>query len=432
MANPDPTADLLRSLGDPTKWEVRRGVPVFRAHRREFPERKLSDGTVIPAETVEVTDADLQGYADKLNGMIRASGELPPLTVGHRQFDPNFPEARQPELTGFGLNYRVETVQRPGESFRAVVHDEYTPRDKQAVYRQYPYRSVDFHPAVGIVGVAMLVRPPELKLGTVYTYSAGQRLVTYAMGAVMADAANPTAPTDDDAKAYAAFCKYMQRYSAENAGAAAGPANATPPAPVGPPPPPSAYQAPVVPVAAPALPYQAGTTFVLTSDGRIVPQAAGVATVPAAPAVPPVTTPNPGQVGQYAADLARNAAELAAIRQQLDAERAARVRAECAGMLDPLRPVVTFQYEAELTRLVALPDAAARAAHVKYMADHYGRLPSGSMIQVYAGTDHLPQPAQPGGVPPAPKNFQAVLAYMNAHVGLTYDQAEAAVAAGAK
>lgn len=426
MATTDPTADLLRSLGDTSKWECRRGVPVFRAHRREFPERKLSDGTVVPAETVEVTDADLQGYADKLNGVIRASGELPPLTVGHRQFDPAFPEKLQPELTGFGLNYRVETVTRGGESFRAVLHDEYTPRDKQAVYRQYPYRSVDFHPSIGIVGVAMLVRPPELKLGTVYTYSAGRGLVTYAMGAVMADAANPTVP-DDDAKAYAAFCKYMQRYSAENAGAAMGAGNATTPAPVSPPPPPAGYQAPVVPAVPPVTPqpqtYQAGAAFVLGADGRLVPY-----TPPAAPVAPA----NPAAVGQYAADIARLAADNAAIRQRLDAEVAARTRAECVSMLDPLRPVVTFSYEAELGRLVSLPDAAARAAHVKYMADHYGRLPSGGFIPVYQGGDHMPQPATAGGAPAAPKNYQAVLAYMNARPGMTYDQAEAALATAAK
>jgi hypothetical protein len=100
-------------------------------------------------------------------------------------------------------------------------------------------------------------------------------------------------------------------------------------------------------------------------------------------------------------------------------------------MLDPLRPVVTFSYEAELTRLVSLPDAAARAAHVKYMADHYGRLPSGGFVQVYQGNDHLPQP-NTGGQPAAPKHYQATLAYMNAHPGLSYDQAEAAVLAQAK
>jgi hypothetical protein len=139
-ATADPTAELLRSMTDPKKWRIKKGVVAFRAHRKQFLARRLRDGTELPGQEIVVTDADLPRIARQANESQRG-GQLHPLTIGHRNFDPLFPERDQPPLVGFARNYRCETVTRNGSTFKALVYDEYVPADQIAVYRLYPYRS---------------------------------------------------------------------------------------------------------------------------------------------------------------------------------------------------------------------------------------------------------------------------------------------------
>lgn len=160
----DPTNALLESLDrEPEKWQRTNGVVLFKAHRRAFP-----DGTIH-----DVTDHDLPRIARAANETIEASGRLSPLTLGHRNFGPG-DESLQPDLLGFHKNFRTKNVTRNGETFLAVVADEFAAKDratKYDLYRRYPFRSVEYSNGRGIAGVAALLQPPALDLGTVYHYS---------------------------------------------------------------------------------------------------------------------------------------------------------------------------------------------------------------------------------------------------------------------
>lgn len=169
----DATQQLMADLDNPLKFERVVGVPVFVAHEREFPEVKLPNGSTLPARRVKVTDRDLYQMADRLNHEIARTGQLRPLTVGHRQFSPGFPEQHQAPLVGFARNYRVERVERPEGSFLALVEDEFILRDHTDALRQYPYRSIDYDPDTKTSeGTALLLRPPFLKMGTTLVYQA--------------------------------------------------------------------------------------------------------------------------------------------------------------------------------------------------------------------------------------------------------------------
>lgn len=168
MALIDPTNDLLESFDrNPEKLVKTSGVPLFRSHVRTFP-----DDT-----TVTVTDDDLSIIANRINATIENTGRLPTFTLGHRLFG-QVNETTQPELLGFHRRFRVQSVTRAGETFKALVADEYAAKDRAAkfdLYRRFPYRSAEYHPRSGYAGAAALMQPPALDLGTVYHYSeAGQ------------------------------------------------------------------------------------------------------------------------------------------------------------------------------------------------------------------------------------------------------------------
>lgn len=354
--------DLIRSLDDPEKW-VRQTVIAFVPHEITHPERKLSDGTTVPAQKIKVTEGQLRQDAERANERAATTGRLDTLTIGHRKFDPNFPEKDQPPLVGFCRNYRVQWIEREKGRFLGLVYDEYAARDKAAqydLYRQFPFRSSEYHPTFGIAGVAALVRPPALDMGTTYIYAADS---------------TPQEPHVDETQAYAQFAKFMKKYEDEKAAAAASDADAK-----------------------------------KKADEE-------EAKKKATPASPPPPAPY-----QSPADVATYAATLAELRQRLDAETAARVQAECRAMLDPLKPLIKFQYEKELGVLAAAKDSAARAEHVKYMAENYLPLPSaGGFVHVYEGAA---PPASPNA---APANHEAVLTYVRAHPGMSYEAAAAAV-----
>jgi len=168
----DPTMDLIRSLDNPAKW-LMQTVVAFVPHEITHPAKRLADGTTLPPERIKVTEDQLRQDADRANARAAATGRLDTLTIGHRKFDPGFPETQQPPLVGFCRNYRVQWIEREKGRFLALVYDEYAAKDKAQqydLYRQFPFRSAEYHPTVGMQGVAALVRPPALDMGTTYVY----------------------------------------------------------------------------------------------------------------------------------------------------------------------------------------------------------------------------------------------------------------------
>lgn len=358
VVNPDPTMSLLHSLRtDRAKW-VKTRLAAFVPHERTVTERRGADGSVTrPAATIKVTEADLRDEADRANERTRDTGRLDTLTIGHRKFDPDARETDQPPLAGFCLDYAVEWVEREGGRFLALTYDEYAARDRAAeydLYRQYPFRSAEYHPDLGITGVAALVRPPALNMGTVYVYSAEP---------VPMDPTAETTPAADP-DGYETFCRNMQRYTAEQAAATT--------------------QAPADPAATETFAAKPG---------------AKTTQVPAVPVT-------------YAADLA-------ALRKQVDDEKAARladkkaaVEQQARGMLDAIKDARKFDYDRELGVMVTYAADADRTAHVTYMLDTYERLttdPALNRIRTAPppGAKQPAAPATPAGLTPLQRAMTA-------------------------
>lgn len=368
----DPTMELIRSLDDPKKW-VRQTVIAFVPHEITHGAKGQIDGSTVPAQTIKVTEGQLRQDAERANERARKTGRLDTLTIGHRKFDPNFPETQQPPLVGFCRNYRVQWIEREEGRFLGLVYDEYAALDKAAqydLYRQFPFRSSEYHPSVGIAGVAALVRPPMLDMGTTYIYQA----------------AGSKEPTVDENQFATLFAKCMQTYEASKTAAAEE--------------------------AKKKADEEAKKTATYQNPNQ-------------PPAVPPVV---PAPVAATPAEIATYAATVADLRKRLDDETAARVSAECRAMLDPLKPLIKFNYDRELALLIGAPDSKARATHVAYMAETYMPLPGvGGMVRVYEG---VPTPAADASDPTRDQpHRKEIKTYMTAHPGMSYESAEAHVLA---
>jgi hypothetical protein len=198
----DPTQSLIRSLDDPTQWVTIRRVAVFRSHDR-------GDGDTA---LYRVKDSDLAKIAENTNRAIREAGHLPRLTLGHTLQEANAREVDQPQLLGFCTDFSVETVDRPGGSFKAVVCTEKVRREWAETLKSYPYRSVEYDwKNKQIAGSAALVRSPYLELGAVVPYRGTRKTVTHYLGvpAVTEDKKF----TDDEEKMYGRFMEYMKSKS---------------------------------------------------------------------------------------------------------------------------------------------------------------------------------------------------------------------------
>jgi hypothetical protein len=200
----DPTMDLIRSLDNPERFRRVEHVAIFKPHRRQFP-----DGTV-----VEVTDADLPTIAANVNRAYEQDGELVRLVIGHRKQAPNADETTQPCVVGYAKGLKAELVERPGGKVLRLTQTEYIRREYEDEAKRHPGRSPEYDPdAKTITAVALLTRDPALALGTVGYTGSGR---AYQMGVEMAaDSDTKTGDTDEDAKFYAAFKKYMKKYQEE-------------------------------------------------------------------------------------------------------------------------------------------------------------------------------------------------------------------------
>lgn len=367
---------LIRSLDNPELYERKEHVAVFMPHERKFPAFTAPDGTKVPERIIKVTDEDLPEIARNTNAIYQQNGQLVKLVVGHRQSHPDFPEQHQAKVVGYARNYRSELVDRPGGKALRLTHTEYirkgTPEAQAVRNGQCPERSPEYHPDKKLItGVALLTRDPHLPLGTV-SYDADSKTVLYAMGT---ETMNENPPMDEpdgdepDPVAYAAFMKCMKKYSA-----AMGPGNSSVPGITPQPAPPAGYAANQRPVN-----YQNDPAYLT-------------------------------------------------LKNEVDTLKAANAEAhkrastvECARMLDPLVPLRSFDYQAELNTLVALP-VEHRQSRIEYMLNNFREIPTGGMFRLadtvqYAAADGTPAAFK------EPAGHQQALNYMRQSPGLTYDAA---------
>lgn len=362
----DPTTALLDSLDDPAKFVTVRRVPVCVPHKRTVigPDDK-------PFE-VEVTEDDLPEIAEQVNRAVRETGTPIRVTVGHVNLDPKFPEKDQPVSRGFGRN---AVVGRFGPRRKLGVLADLSVRQEHAgVLQDYPERSMDFDPATKrIHGIALLVRRPWLDMGVIggglglTQYQAGNFTVQYGGSAMPADMGDDS-PVDE--VQYAAFCDRLKKdhpklaQYMDGAGMAAmGPANGELPAAPGQP--------------APQVPYQAD---------------------PAAEA------------------------KLLAVQKQLDAERTARIGETARRMLDPLKDARQFNYDYEMSKLVAYQSDEERAAHVQYMAQNYVPLATAGRTLISVADNPKPGGDWQKDPTVAPPGHDHAMQYMRTH-GVSYQAA---------
>jgi hypothetical protein len=179
----DATADVLDRLKDPSRWIIRRGVPIFTSHIRRDAEGR---------ERYRVTEQDLADIGHNCRRREQGRGVVGLLTIGHRPLDRQVPEAdvvKYAKPVGYVVNYRDGTF--GPEDTPAVLVDLYYAREHWDEAKQFPFRSAEYWPGrQEITGVALLLRDPELDLGMTHH----NRVFYYAMEANMPR----DLPDDDD------------------------------------------------------------------------------------------------------------------------------------------------------------------------------------------------------------------------------------------
>ena len=164
----DATLATLASFDDPTKWAVRRNVPVFKPHCR-----------TIKGQVREITPEDLEDICRYSRELEEATGVVGRITIGHVRTELADHDPAQGKLVGFLRNYRLAPIGPQGEP--GIVADQYCFPDKAEELRGYPYRSVEYrHADRTIRGVAHMIRDPQLDMG-VLAYESTEPTTYYEM-----------------------------------------------------------------------------------------------------------------------------------------------------------------------------------------------------------------------------------------------------------
>lgn len=344
------TTGFAEDLRDASKWRVVSAVPVFKPHRRVLPEFEDPTGRVHPEQVIEVTAADLAGIAKATD----AAGPQP-MTCGHRDPRPDFPEKLQPPVVGWETNHRPGTFELAGKvepcvladlCYRAETWDQYGPHE-------YPFRSVDYDfVEKRLTGLALLRRRPFLDLGVI-PYRTGARVAQYAFeGPPMPEAAKDEDKwTPEEEAQYARIMRYMAKKHPRLASCMDGMGGAP-----------------------------AGGTGAGTEPGAT----------------------NPAGVAGYQA-------QVSALEQRLALETS-------RALLAPLKGVVRFDEARELAYMATIAEVQ-RPAHVQYMLDTYTRLPGGvPAVPVATAAGGPPASgAQPGAMTRA--QMEAAVQYQHAQQG---------------
>lgn len=208
MGIPDPTLEFLRSLDDPSKFDVRRGVPIARSLKQ-----MQKDG-----KELVIGDDDLPDIAETTALHEAESGTVLRVTLGH--IKPGQPQAEQPTLVGFARGVRAGTF--GPQSVPCILADVYLSRSfaDSGEASQYPFRSMEYRIDTGrISGLALLKTDPYSQLGVVQFGADGAALVTFSGESMGDQAPPPAAPppaasgtvqmSDDDKKKADALMAYF-------------------------------------------------------------------------------------------------------------------------------------------------------------------------------------------------------------------------------
>jgi hypothetical protein len=218
----DATSVALEELNDPELYECKRGVPIFRSHRRTLKDERGN----VKGEIV-VRDEDLPVIAANMRAQEAENGVCGRITDGHINPDPKVPEHDQPPLVGYMKN------PRPGvfgpKRIPCVLVDTFVRRDVLPLRR--PFRSSEYYPnSKTITGLALMTRDPFLDLGIVNYKSeaplfyardngaAPYLYVAFSETNTMPDVMNDMQDDSDaelapeEAQHYQKFCSYAKRF----------------------------------------------------------------------------------------------------------------------------------------------------------------------------------------------------------------------------
>ncbi len=157
---PDATADFYAALSDPTRWVVKKNVPIFKPHQRTDPNTK---------KLIQVDHNKLHRIATNMQRMEQGGVPIR-MTLGHTE--PGKPETQQPPIGGYYRNARVGTFGPKREP--AILVDEWLDPAYAQYRKNFPYRSAEYYDDdEQITGVALLTRDPYLDLGVV-AYQKGE------------------------------------------------------------------------------------------------------------------------------------------------------------------------------------------------------------------------------------------------------------------
>ena len=153
VASADPTQSLIDQLNQPSRWKIRRSVPVFDEHDEYGKDGRLQR---------RFGPQELQEIADSCNRRERDTGDVCPLTKGHTI--QGAPEDQQPEILGYARNFHVGrfgAAQKLG-----ILADFYFYPDRYKVAMSFPRRSVELYFRDKILDpIALLRRTPQRDLG---------------------------------------------------------------------------------------------------------------------------------------------------------------------------------------------------------------------------------------------------------------------------
>lgn len=390
----DAASEFLKTFDDPTRYVVKRRVPILYAHDKD-----ITDPDTGKRVTKTITDADLDEWLEQMQAAERANGVAGVLRIGHIRQDA--PETDQPPVGGY---LRNPVLGRFGPRQRlGILVDEYAKAERVEQLKDAPRRSVEmYRPRKLITAVAALTRDPQLPdLGYVTYSRAGERLECYSLGDPAMD------PMTDPA---------------------AAPAAPTPPA-------------------APAGIDEATMASIIAAVVKAVMEQIKGAKPEPEPEPDPLNkpSPTPGKAGDKDKEITAmsadqkaelyalqsevskqkrindaNAAKLAALEKERDEARVEKFLAELSA------ENYSFDAAEERAALLELPTEDARRKYLARVRKNYQQMPAGR-LEVYAG------PSEPGtgGIAERQKETERTkkaFALLNANPGMTLEQALAKVA----
>lgn len=168
------TPNLLEQLDDPDRYEIGPRTPVFDEHEE----------TDFGGNLARFDRARLEALAAHNNARAVASGDLPPITLGHTV--PGLPETAQPPIVGYARDFDVEPFGPSGKLALTCTPCLKKDQGGLKLLDTYPRRSIELWKDGTIDPIALLKRTPRRDLGLT-TFRRQGEVIRYERDDIMGD-----------------------------------------------------------------------------------------------------------------------------------------------------------------------------------------------------------------------------------------------------